>query len=160
VNLVTPSSLAEYTRAGLILPCVRERDAAGIIGELSQLLQQEGIVPDFLPFYHVALNQELLVNPSIDCGIAFPHARLAAVKRLQFAFGRCQEKVQWGPKGSAPVEFIFLVAVPATEALSYLELLSSLARLGQQADLLDELRKAPDAETILEVLHKTSLRAG
>ncbi len=153
-------SLADFTRPGLILPALREHDTAGIISELSQALQREGSVPDVLPFYHAALNQELLANSALDCGIAFPHGRLAGLKQLQFALGRTAQPVIWGARGSSPVQFIFLLAVPATDAAAYLHLLSSLARLGQQPQLLAKLRDATSVEGILAVLQRIPLRQG
>jgi mannitol/fructose-specific phosphotransferase system IIA component (Ntr-type) len=159
-NAVAPMTLRDYTRAALIVPQLREHDTTGIISELSQVLQRQGCVPDVLPFYHTALNQELLTNSALGCGIAFPHARLSGVKQLQFAFGRTREPVLWGAKGSGRVQLIFLLAVPATDAASYLHLLASLARLGQQPELLAELRAAGDAEGILAVLERIRLRQG
>jgi mannitol/fructose-specific phosphotransferase system IIA component (Ntr-type) len=152
VNVAAPISLADYTRPGLIVPRLRERDTAGIISELSQVLQREGSVPDVLPFYQAALNQELLANSALESGLAFPHARLGGVKRLQFAFGRTPEPIVWGGRSSWPVQLVFLIAVPATDAAGYLHLLASLARLGQQPDILAQLREADDAETILASL--------
>ena len=157
---VAPSTLADYTRAGLIMPRLRERDTAGIIGELSQALQREGCVADMLPFYHVALNQELLANSALECGLALPHARLGGVKQLQFAFGRAPQPVRWAGKGSSPVQFIFLLAVPPTDAAAYLHLLGSLARLGQQAGLLARLRTAETPDAILSVLEQIRIRQG
>ena len=127
---------------------------------VSQALQREGCVPDLLPFYHTALNQELLGNSALDCGLAFPHARLNGVRQLRFALGRADEPIIWGPKGSWPVQLVFLLAVPATEAANYLPLLASLARLGQQPELLAELRGADTVETILGVLRKIRIRLG
>jgi mannitol/fructose-specific phosphotransferase system IIA component (Ntr-type) len=153
-------SLADYTSSRLVVPEVRERDAAGIIGELSQVLQREGCIPDMLPFYHSALNQELLANTALQCGIAFPHARLGGIKQVQFALGRTPEPIPWGPRSSWPVQLIFLLAVPATDAARYLHLLANLARLGQEAGLLEELRSAPTAEIILSVLERVSVGCG
>lgn len=153
-----PVSLADYTQAGLIVPRLRERDTAGIISELSQALQREGCVPDLLQFYHSALNQELLANSAVDCGLAFPHVRLSGVKRLQFAFGRTARPVVWGVNRSCLVQLVFLLAVPATDAAGYLHLLASLARLGQQLDILDQLRRAENSEGILTVLRQARLR--
>jgi mannitol/fructose-specific phosphotransferase system IIA component (Ntr-type) len=160
VNIAAPVTLADYTQPGLIVPRLREQDTAGIISELSQALQREGCVPDLLPFYHAALNQELLANSALECGLAFPHARLSGVKRLQFAFGCTREPVNWGAKGSWPVQLVFLLAVPATDATSYLHLLASLARLGQQPELLDQLRAAEDAEAVLATLERIRMRQG
>jgi mannitol/fructose-specific phosphotransferase system IIA component (Ntr-type) len=158
LNVAAPVSLAEYSQPALIAPRLRERDTAGIISELSQLLQREGLVPDVLPFYQAALNQELLANTALECGLAFPHARLSGVKRLQFAFGRTPEPIVWGARSSWPVQLVFLLAVPATDAAGYLHLLASLARLGQQPDLLAQLRGADNAEAILAVLQKIRMR--
>jgi mannitol/fructose-specific phosphotransferase system IIA component (Ntr-type) len=161
---LTPSvdhtTLADFTRAALVMPTLRERDAAGVINELTRLLQSEGCVPDMLPFYHAALNQELLGNSALACGIALPHARLSGIRQLQFAFGRAPQPLPWGEKWSTPAEFVFLLAVPATDAAKYLHLLASLARLGQQPGLLQELRDAEEREGILRVLEKVRLRQG
>lgn len=153
-------NLADYTFPRLIVPEVRERDAAGIIGELSQVLQREGCIPDMLPFYHAALNQELLANTALQCAIAFPHARLGGIKQVRFAFGRTPEPICWGSKSSWPVQLIFLLAVPATDAVRYLQLLANLARLGQEPGLLEELRSAPTAEMILSILERVGVGCG
>ncbi len=157
---VAPSTLAEYTRAALIVPHLRERDTAGIISELTQVLQREGCVSDMLPFYHAALNQELLSNSALECGVALPHARLSGVRQLQFAFGRAPQPLSWGGKGFSPVQLIFLLAVPATDAAGYLHLLASLARLGRQPALLAQLREAETPEAVLAVLEQVRIRQG
>jgi mannitol/fructose-specific phosphotransferase system IIA component (Ntr-type) len=159
-HVAAPFSLADYTRPGLIVPQLRQRDAAGVISELSLLLQREGYVPDVLPFYQAALNQELMANSALDCGLAFPHARLSGVKRLQFAFGRTPAPIIWGAKSSWPVQLVFLLAVPATDAAAYLHLLASLARLGQRPDLLAQLRAAEGTAAILATLDQIRMRQG
>jgi mannitol/fructose-specific phosphotransferase system IIA component (Ntr-type) len=160
ISVAAPLTLGEYTRRGLIVPELLQRDTAGIIGELSQVLQREGCVTDVLPCYHTALNQELLCNSALECGVAFPHARLSGVKQLTFAFGRTPEPVIWGAKGSWRAQLIFLLAVPATDAASYLNLLASLARLGRRTEVLEQLRVAENAEAILAVLDKIRMRQG
>jgi PTS system nitrogen regulatory IIA component len=100
----------------------------------------------------------LLANSALDCGIAFPHGRLSGVKQLQFAFGRAPEPVTWCARGSWPVRFVFLLAVPATDAACYLHLLASLARLGGQNARLAELAAARDTAAVLSVLEQTKLR--
>jgi len=151
-------TLARYTSKGLIVPRLRERDAAGVISELSQALQHEGCVPDVLPFYHTALNHELMTSSAHPCGLALPHGRLSGVKELRFAFGRTCEPVVWGPKGSSPVQLVFLLAVPATDAACYLHLLASLARLAQQPNTLEALRSASDSQSVLSILENIRIR--
>ena len=160
LQIAAPATLANYTQRALMVPRLCVSDTAGIIGELSRLLQRQGFVADLLPFYQSALNQELLANSALECGLAFPHARLSGVKQLQFAFGCTPEPVLWGAKGSWPVQLIFLLAVPATDAVNYLQLLASLAKLGQQPELLAELRAAENPEAIFAVLEQIRMRQG
>ena len=153
-------SLADYTSPALIVPEVRERDAAGVVKELSQTLHQQGCVPDFLAFYHAAMNHEFLVNSATESGIAFPHARLHGVVQSSFAFGRSQEPFIWTGRPSPPVQFVFLLAVPATDAAGFLQLLSALARLGRENHLLNQLRSQESPEAIFELFKEVEVRHG
>lgn len=152
--------LADFTRPELIVPQVRERDTAGVVKELSQVLHQQGCVPDVLTFYHAAMNHEFLVNSATASGLALPHARLNSVVRSSFAFGKSAEPFLWSGRGSAPVEFIFLLAVPATDAAGFLQLLSALAKVGQEPALLAGLRSQPSAEDIFEFFKQVKVRHG
>jgi mannitol/fructose-specific phosphotransferase system IIA component (Ntr-type) len=155
---VNPITLADFTGPALVTPGLRAHDTAGVVGELSQLLQREACVPDLLPFYHTALNQELLSSSALECGIAFPHGRLSGVRHLRFAFGRLGRPINWGTGKSGPVQMVFLLAVPATDAAMYLHLLASIARLGQQPATLAALRTADSPEKILSLFGQIRMR--
>jgi len=90
--------------------------------------------------------------------MAFPHARLAGLKELAFAFGRSDEPFAWGPQLTHPVRMVFLLAVPATDAEQYLPLVSGLARLSGNNPLLEKLRGAADSAAILAVFRQIVLR--
>jgi mannitol/fructose-specific phosphotransferase system IIA component (Ntr-type) len=156
-SVATADSLRDFTRCELVVPQLRERDAAGIIGELSRVLGQSDCVPDVLSFYQAVLNQGLSSDFAVPSGMAVAHARLSGVKRLQFAFGRTPSPVAWSAKDSWPVRLVFLLAVPATETTHYLQLLASIARLGQNSEAVTKLLAAPDASAILDVLRETGL---
>jgi mannitol/fructose-specific phosphotransferase system IIA component (Ntr-type) len=76
--VIEGASVADFTHEALIAPQLSELDTAGVIQELSPLLQQEARIPDLPPFYHAALNREFLVSTAMDYGMAFPHARVPA----------------------------------------------------------------------------------
>lgn len=152
-------SLADYTQPGLIIPRLRGRDAASVIQELSQALHHEGCVPELLPFYHEVMNREFLASTVMENGLAIPHARLAALKRLTFAFGRGERPIAWGLKGTAPVTLVFLVAVPATDAVNYLALISGLAKFGTEPRLLDQLRATGDGADLFAAFQQIRLRS-
>lgn len=153
-------TLADFTTPSLIIPQLRGQDAASVIQELSQALQREKRVPDLLPFYHAALNHEFLVSSEMEAGMVFPHARLPGLKELAFALGRSSEPLNWGAKAVRSVKLVFLIAVPATDSTQYLLLVSGLARLAKDSQLVDKLRAAHDALQMLEALRQVKLQTG
>lgn len=152
-------TLADFTSPGLIIPHLRGHDAASVIQELSQALQREKRVTDLLPFYHAALNREFMVGTDMEAGMAFPHARLPALKELSFAFGRSDEPLSWGPRVARSVRLVFLMAVPATDSTQYLLLISGLARLTKEHRLVETLHAAQDTFQIIEVFRRIELRS-
>jgi nitrogen PTS system EIIA component len=151
-------SLADFTDPGLIRPDLRERDIAGAIKELTQLLHAQGCVPDVLPFYNAALTREYLSSTATENGLAFPHARSHSFARLRFAFGRSPEPFAWGTPGKTLVQFVFVVVAPTADSSAYLHLLSGLAKLGKSDLLLAELRKAKTSECLWAIFKKFPLR--
>lgn len=162
-NLVPNTSraamtLGDFTSPGLMVPQLRGQDAASVIQELSQVLQQEKRIPDMLPFYHTALNREFMVGTDMEAGMAFPHARLPALKEVSFALGRSDAPLAWGVSQAGSVRLVFLLAVPATDATQYLLLISGLARLAKDPRLVEKLHAARDAGQLMAVLKQIELR--
>jgi PTS system fructose-specific IIC component len=153
-------SLADYTRAELVVARLRASDPLGIIEELSHALRLQEVLGDLFSFYHAAVNHEFLSNSALPAGLAIPHARSTQVSRLTMAVGRTAKPVIWGGKGSLPVDLVFLLAVPATAAQDHLSLLSGIAGLANQSEMLRQLRAAPDARGMFELLNVIQLPAG
>lgn len=151
-------TLADFTSQGLIIPSLRGKDVASVIQELGRALQRERRVPDLLPFYHAALNREFLVSTDMEPGMAFPHARTPGLSGLSFALGRSSEPLAWGSKAARSVRLVFLIAVPATDSIQYLQLISGLARLAKDSRLVEQLHAAQDTFQVLEVLQQITLR--
>ena len=151
-------TLADFTSPGLIIPSLRGQDAPSVIQELSLALQREGRIPNLLPFYHAALNREFLLSTEMEAGMAFPHARAPGLNVLSFALGRSAEPMGWGAKAARSVRLVFLIAVPATDSIQYLQLISGLARLAKESRLVDKLLAAQDPFRVFEVLQEIGLR--
>jgi len=151
-------TLTDFTSPGLIIPHLHGQEAASVIQELGQALQREKRICDLLPFYQAALNREFLVSSDWEAGMAFPHARLPALKSLSFALGRSDEPLSWGAKALRSVRLVFLIAVPATDSTQYLSLISGFARMAKENRLVEKLHAAQDTFQILEVLQQVKLR--
>lgn len=153
-------TLADFTNPALIIPRLRSRDIAGVVHELSQVLQQQGRISDLLPFYHAALNREYLVSTNTEAGMAFPHARLAELTRVSFAVGRSEQPMPWGSNTATSVRLVFLLAVPATDSTQYLPLISGLVRLARDESLLQKMFTLREPTELFGVLQHVELRIG
>ncbi len=89
--------------------------------------------------------------------MAFPHARMPGLKELSFALGRSDAPLRWGANGGRSVRLVFLIAVPATDATQYLTLISGLARLAKDSQLVARLHEARNADQMLAVLQQVGL---
>ncbi|HUL53693.1 MAG TPA: PTS sugar transporter subunit IIA [Opitutaceae bacterium] len=151
-------TLADFTRPGLIIEHLDSRDAGSAIHELSMALHRGGCIPDWLPFYHEALNREFLLSTDTEAGMACPHARLPGLRELAFAFGRSDRPFSWGPGVAHPVRMVFLLAVPPANPEHYLALVAALARLAGDDSLLETIRRAPDGAGLMAAFSRVALR--
>jgi len=152
------STLADYTSPALLIPYLRRNDAAGVIQELSAALHREARIPDLLEFYHAALNREYLCSTAIGPGWALPHAPSKSLDRPWFALGRSEKPMQWSAQIREKVQLVFLLAVPQTNAGTYLTLVAGLARLSKDGELIGRLLNAHDSFEMFEVLRQVKVR--
>lgn len=161
IEISVPESvltLADFTSPGLIVPSLEGKDALEVIHELCQAMKREKRVLDLLPFYHAALNRELLGSRDLEAGMAFPHARLPGLKELSFALGRSDEPLRWGAKPDRSVRLVFLLAVPETAASQYLSLKSGLVRVAKDGRFVEELLAGRANFQMFELFRRIELR--
>lgn len=109
-------------------------------------------------FYDAVMARELISPTSFVPGWALPHARLRGLRQLSFTLARCPQALTWFGNPGASVQTVLLFAIPDAEAKTYLNLIASVARLTQSPELLDQLDRSRDAETMLKVLGQVPLR--
>jgi mannitol/fructose-specific phosphotransferase system IIA component (Ntr-type) len=151
-------TLADFTSEALIIPQLQTRNMAGAIQELSHAFPRTDARWDAQKLNQAALEREQQMTTAMEFGAAFPHVRSIFCLRLQFALGRAPGPFTWGPTGSLTVQFVFLNAIPANDALGYLKLLSAMARLGKEPALLEQFKAAANAKDLMELLGKIPVR--
>ena len=147
----SPTTLADYTSVGLLVPNLRGVDAPAVIQELSAALQRERRITDLLPFYQAALNREYLCSTVTERGWAMPHVLVKGLDKACFALGRTRAPIAWG-SSVLRVQMVFLLAAPETDARAYMTLVLGFSGLSREPHLLDRLLKASDPLEIFDVL--------
>ena len=77
----TPLTLAHFTSPALMVPCLRGRAAAAVVGELAAVLERAGCVRDQLKFYNEVMSRGELVTSPVPTWVwpcPRPHQRAGA----------------------------------------------------------------------------------
>ena len=128
------------------------RDEA--IRELVRLLAQSGrIAPgDVESVSKAIMRREHLGSTAIGHGVAIPHAKAPAARRLVGAFGRSKAGIEFASIDGEPVHLVFLLASPPESQRAHLKALAHISRLLSKQDLHARILEAKDAKEILAVM--------
>jgi len=107
----------------------------------------DGRVEDGEELYAAILEREEIYSTGIGFGIALPHARTPAAKRISLSLGVFHKGIDYGSMDDKPVTIVVLIAVPEFDQDLYIRLLSRvLAFLKKERK---EIQKATTPEEIL-----------
>jgi mannitol/fructose-specific phosphotransferase system IIA component (Ntr-type) len=167
--MTTPAapSLADFTSEKLLLPQLQSRDMAGAIGELSAAFGASHPGWDTAALNQMALERERQMSTAVEFGAAFPHVRLGGEaafqeihmeggEKLQFALGHSAKPLDW--PGGSKVRLVFLNVVPGADAMGYLKLVSAMARLGREREILEQIHKAATAAEMFQALARVPMK--
>jgi len=99
-----------------------------------------------------AIEREEELPTGIEKGIALPHARTNAVKKLVCAFIRPATPIDFSSPDGEPSDLIFFSAIPTDCVDEYLRLTAGLIRKLHTPGVIDELRNANTTSDILKAL--------
>ena len=100
---------------------------------------------------HDTLDRESKSPTGMPGGFAIPHCRSAAVSQVSLGFARLSPAVDFnGPDG--PADLIFMIAASENGGADHMKLLTKLARALVNPEFVEQLRQAPDAQTVVDLI--------
>jgi len=102
--------------------------------------------------------REETMSTGIGFGIAIPHASSSKVGEVIAAFGRSSVGIQFDALDGEPVFFIVLFVVPKDQFQTHLRTLAAIAKFLNDKTVREELTKAENVSTILQVFENRSGR--
>ena len=123
-----------------------------IIAELVELLVKAGLADNSKELLESALEREGLMSTGIGKGVAIPHGRAKAVKRMAAAFGIAREPVDFGSLDGLPVQIFFFIATPNNIVADHVRALALVSRILNREGIRDQLQHAPDAAAAMAIL--------
>ena len=102
--------------------------------------------------------REETMSTGIGFGIAIPHASSSKVGEVVAAFGRSTSGISFDALDGEPVFFIVLFVVPKDQFQTHLRTLAAIAKFLNDKTVREELTKAENIPSILQVFENRSTR--
>jgi mannitol/fructose-specific phosphotransferase system IIA component (Ntr-type) len=106
-------------------------------------------VLDLNSFREAVLERQKMNPPVLPSGVAFPHARTDAVRALVIAVATLANPV---PASAAGIRMMFLIGVPKSATMEYLELMSFLTRNLRTASVVEQFCRFTEKDAFLNAL--------
>lgn len=138
-----------------VLPDVRTSSKKRLLEVISNALSQNAEDLNSREVFESLCARERLGSTGLGNGVAIPHGRIAGSSRVRAVFVRLAKPLAFDAADGKPVDLLFALAVPENSTSDHLKLLSEIAQKFSDQDLLKRLRKAVDANELVQLLSGT-----
>ena len=138
--MIMTLTLATFLSADRVILGLTADSQRALVDQLIKPLIAARIVGDGARFAADVLAREQEITTVMENGVALPHARSNAVKRLGLAVGIMPEPgMQYNLEGDVPSRLFFLIAVPAFAPTAHMPLLQRLAQFAREPKRVERL---------------------
>ena len=141
--------VAQLLMREAIHPALTAKNRGGVLRDMTDLAESTGLVYDPDLLFRELTAREEAGSTAVGGGAAFLHARFHDPYMVQESFlalGRAQRPVFFGSQNGEGTDLFFLIC--CTDHAQHLHVLARLCLLAHGTHLLQDLREAPDAETM------------
>jgi len=146
--------LSDLINVPAIMPAVRTNSKKQLLQILAEKAANITGIPE-REIFDTILQRERLGSTGVGNGIAIPHGKLAAVKRITGVFARLETPVDFEALDDQPVDLVFLLLAPEGAGADHLKALSRIARVLRDGDIVNKIRGTTDAAAIHALLSDT-----
>jgi len=132
-------ALAEMVEVLVECGCLEAAEAGSVVGALMQ--------------------REEIGSTGIGHGVAIPHAKHPAVRRLLGACARSDRGVEFNAPDGQPVRAIFLILWPDGVIGPHLEAIAQVSRVLKRDAFLEHLKNAADKRAIVDLFSEADREA-
>jgi fructose-specific phosphotransferase system IIA component len=132
---------------------VENRDKEAVITELVDLLDSNGSLIDRDSALEAVLSRERTRSTGTGAGIAIPHGKCNAVKKLVMAIGIAHEPIEFESVDGKPVTILILLVSPADQTGPHIQALARISKLMLDEEFKQKLEKAASADEVYELLN-------
>jgi PTS system nitrogen regulatory IIA component len=150
--------LADLITPEAIYPSLKAKTKKQALQEMAQRASALTGV-DAREIFDTLMQRERLGSTGIGSGIAIPHGRVAALRKIVSVFARLEEPIEFEALDNEPVDLIFLLLAPEHAGADHLKALARISRLLREPATIDKLRASRDRAALYSVLTEPAVHA-
>jgi len=145
--------LGDFVLEEAIIADARAKTKPDLLAEMVQLIVEAGCLEPEAADSVVAalLRREEIGSTGIGHGVAIPHAKHPAVRRLLGAYAHSSGGVHYDSLDGQPVQAAFLILWPDGVIGPHLEAIAQVSRVLKAGDVLDRLKGTSSKEEIVRL---------
>ena len=146
--------VSELLSVEAIAPALTAKNKGGVLRDMTELAESTGKVYDKDALFRGLTEREEAASTAVGGGAAFLHVKFHdeyLVSESFLALGRTNRPVFFGAPDGEGTDLFFLIN--CTDRALHLHVLARLCLLAHGTTLLDDLRAAPDAGSMLAVVN-------
>lgn len=148
-------SLSDLIRPEVVKVPLTARAKSEVIGEmLDVLVDANKLSGDRDRAMNALLERESLGSTGLESGIAVPHAKTDAVRRLTLAIGIAPDGIDFESADGEPSKIFFLMLAPPDQSGPHIEALAEIARLARAPSFLKALARAGNPDEVVDLLNE------
>jgi PTS system fructose-specific IIC component len=145
--------ITQILHPGCVKVPVESIDKEAAINELINLLNAKGFFMNRKEVLYAVMARERAQSTGTGAGIAIPHGKCSAVKKLVMAIGIAHEPIEFDSIDGKPVKIIILLVSPANQSGEHIQALAMISRLMLQDDFRTRLANAASADEVYELFN-------
>ena len=144
IDIITPE------RVAVQIPATSKKRALESLSEI--IATHSDLTLDAHDIFASLIARERLGTTAIDHGVAIPHGRVSNSSETIGAFVQLSDGIDCDALDQQTVNLMFGLLVPEESTEEHLQLLARLAQMFGDAELREQLRTAPDSQTLYSLL--------
>lgn len=149
--------LVRQMSAELFLPDLKTTKKDETLQALTEAVVAGSAIKDGGTILEMLRNREQLGSTALEKGVAFPHGRSLAVKKLTILVARSHKGVDFASEDGRPTHLFFLLLAPPQDTGNYyLQALGKIAELVRRDDVCNALMEVEDFDALVSLLKEAS----
>jgi PTS system fructose-specific IIA component/PTS system nitrogen regulatory IIA component len=148
--MIFSSGLAE----GVIITELTARTKEDALREIIEKSSKHPKIKNREEFYQRVMEREQIANTYLDRGLALPHARTNTVSGISISLAISRKGIDWKAPDDAPVHIIVLLGAQKSLDEPYLLLLSRIAFVFNDPDIITKMNNCSDSNTLMTIVRE------